>query len=145
MSSPSAATDETRSQDSVHASSQFAAGTALSDTVLRAPRWKIAGRLLDSNESSAQCRIFARDGGGPSTLRISGAATVTVSLRLVSVQQCRAQLAEQSAATAISGVGRVEQETRRIREMVEATTAEAKSVRGEVESRVATLAAAADA
>ena len=47
-------------------------------------------------------------------------------------------------ATAISGVGRIEQETRRVREMVEATTAEAKSVRGEVESRVATLAAAAD-
>ena len=42
-------------------------------------------------------------------------------------------------------VGCVEQETRRIREMVEATTAEARSVRGDVESRVATLAAAADA
>ena len=33
----------------------------------------------------------------------------------------------------------------RVREMVEATTAEARSVRGEVESRVATLAVAADA
>ena len=52
---------------------------------------------------------------------------------------------EQSTATAISGVGRVEEETRRVRQMVEATTAEARSVRGDVESRVATLAAAADA
>ena len=48
-------------------------------------------------------------------------------------------------ATAISGVGHIEQEMRRVREMVEATTAEAKSVHGEVESRIATLAAVADA
>ena len=52
---------------------------------------------------------------------------------------------EQSAATAISSVGRVEEETHRVWQMVEATTAEARSVRGDVESRVATLAAAADA
>ena len=56
-----------------------------------------------------------------------------------------ARLAEQSAAMAISGVGRVEEETRRVRQMVEATMAEARSVHGDVESRVATLAAAADA
>ena len=37
----------------------------------------------------------------------------------------------------------MEKETRRVREMVEATTAEARSVRGNVESHVATLAAAA--
>ena len=48
------------------------------------------------------------------------------------------------AATAISGIGAWSRETRRIREMVEATTAEARSIRGNVESRVATLAAAAD-
>ena len=45
--------------------------------------------------------------------------------------------------TAISGVGRVEEETCRVRQMVEATTAEARSVRGDIQSRVATLAAAA--
>ena len=45
---------------------------------------------------------------------------------------------------AISGVGRVEAETRRVREMVEATTAEARAVRGEIESRAVTLATAAD-
>ena len=60
------------------------------------------------------------------------------------VVQRRAQLVEQSAAMAISGVGRIEKEMRRVREMVEATTAEAKSVRGEVESRIATLAVVAD-
>ena len=61
----------------------------------------------------------------------------------MSIAQQRAQLAKQSAAAAISGVGHVEQETRHVREMVEATTAEARSVCGEVESRVATLVAAA--
>ena len=63
----------------------------------------------------------------------------------VSVAQRRAQLAEQSAATAISGIGHVEKETRRVCEMVEATTAEARSVCDNVESRVATLAAVVDA
>ena len=55
------------------------------------------------------------------------------------------QLAEQIASMAISGVGRMEAEIRCVREMVEATTAEARSVRGEVKSRVTTLAAVADA
>ena len=39
----------------------------------------------------------------------------------------------------------MEEYTRRIREMVEATIAEARSIHGNVESHVATLAAAADA
>ena len=61
------------------------------------------------------------------------------------VAQHRAQLAEQSAVTAISGVGHVEEEMHLVREMVEATMAKARSVHGDVESRVTTLAAAADA
>ena len=63
----------------------------------------------------------------------------------VSVMQRHARRAEQSAATAISSVGRIEEETRCVWQMVEAMTAEARSVRSDVESRVATLAAAADA
>ena len=146
MSSPSGVSDETRSQDSVHASSQFAIGSGtFRYRVFRAPHWTIAGRLLNSNESSPQRRIFAWDGGGPSTLRITGAAKVTVSLGLIGRATTMCTLAEQTASTAISGVGRVEAETCRVREMVEATTAEARSVRGEVESCIATLAAAADA
>ena len=68
---------------------------------------------------------------------------VTVSLRLVGcVVTCG--LAEQSAAIVISGVGRIEQEMRHVRKMMEATMAKVKSVHGEVESRVATLAVVAD-
>ena len=63
----------------------------------------------------------------------------------LSVAQLRARAAEQTAATAVSGVGRVEEETRRVRKMVEAMVAEANSVRDDVESRIAVLAAAADA
>ena len=43
------------------------------------------------------------------------------------------------------GVGRIADETRHICEVVEATSAEARSVCGEVESKVATLAAKAGA
>ena len=43
---------------------------------------------------------------------------------------------------AVSGVGRVAEETRYVRELVEATSAEAKSVRSDVERRVAILVAA---
>ena len=48
MSSPSAATDKTRSQDSVHANSQFAAGTALTDTASSA---RHIGRLLGGSST----------------------------------------------------------------------------------------------
>ena len=63
----------------------------------------------------------------------------------LSIAQQHTQLVEQSAATALSGMGRIEQETCCIREMVEATTAETRSIRGEVDSHVATLVAVADA
>ena len=63
----------------------------------------------------------------------------------LSVAQRRVQLAEQIAAMVMSGLGCVEVETRCVREIVEATTAEARSVRDEVESRVASLVASVDA
>ena len=44
----------------------------------------------------------------------------------------------------MSGVGCIEDETHHVHELVEATTAEARSVRDEVQSRVATLVALAD-
>ena len=44
----------------------------------------------------------------------------------------------------MSGVGRVAAEARRVRAMVDATSAEAQSVRTQVESRITTLAAAAE-
>ena len=144
MSSPSAATNETRSQNSVHASSQFAAGAALSDTassVHHAGRFPgvystVTSRAPNVADSRGMAAARARSASpglrrSPSPLGLSGA------------QQC-ARLVEQSTATAISGVGRMGKETRRVREMVEATTAEARSVCGNVESRIATLAAAAD-
>ena len=144
MSSPSGVSDETRSQDSVHASLQFAAGTALLDTVSSV---RHAGRL-PGGTSTVMSRapnvaylcgmVAARARSASPGLRRSPSP-----LGLSVAQRC-AWLAEQTASTAISSIGCVEVETHRIREMVEATTAEARSVHGEVESRVATLAAAAD-
>ena len=54
-------------------------------------------------------------------------------------------LAKQTAASAMSGVRSVADETRHVRELVEATSVEARSIRGEVESKVATLVGKADA
>ena len=60
------------------------------------------------------------------------------------MQHC-AKYAEQTAESAMLSVGHVAEETRRVRNVVEAAIAEAKSVHGEVESRGATLAAQAKA
>ena len=85
MSSPMGVSDETRSQDSVHASLQFAAGTALADTASsRVPRWKIAGQLLDEFRSRAPNVAYLRGWRRPEhALRFTGAAKVPVSLRRI--------------------------------------------------------------
>ena len=143
MSSPTGVNDETRSQDSVHASLQYAAETALEDTAssvrgMGPPPGVTVQVLPERPNATFVWRM--RDTRARS---VSPRPHKVVSPSL-SVAQLRARAAEQTAATAASGVGRVEEETRRVREMVEATTAEAKSVRDDVESRVAVLAAAAD-
>ena len=144
MSSPTGVNDETHSQDSVHASSQFAAETALEDTAssvrgMGAPPGVMVQWLTNTPNTAFAWRM--RDTRSRS---VSPRPRRVVSSSL-SVAQLRTWAAEQTAATAVSGVGHVKRETRRVREMVEATTAEAKSVRDDVESRVAVLAVAADA
>ena len=62
----------------------------------------------------------------------------------VLVAQRHAQLAERVAENAMSGVSQITDEARRVRGVAEAAIAEAMSVHGEVESRVALLAAQAD-
>ena len=145
MSSPMGVSDETRSQDSVHASLQFAAGTALADT---ASSVRHVGRLPGSSSTTSGRAPNVTYSWG---MAAAQARSASPGLRRspsplgISVAQCHARLAEQSTATAISGVGRVEEEMHCVRQMVEATTAEARSMRGNIESHVATLVAAADA
>ena len=62
----------------------------------------------------------------------------------VSVVQRCTQMAEQIAESAFSGVGQVADETHHVRKVAEAAIAEARSVHGVVESRVAALSARAD-
>ena len=144
MSSPTGVNDETRSQDSVHASSQYAAETALEDTAssvrgMGAPPGVTVQWLSNTPNTAFDRRM--RDARSRS---ISPRLRKVVSPSL-SVAQLRTRAAKQTAATAVSGVGRVEEETHCVHEMVEATAAEAKSVRDDVESHVVILAAAADA
>ena len=55
------------------------------------------------------------------------------------------QLVERVAESAMSGVGRIKDETHHVRDVAEAPIAKARSVHGEVESRVASLAGQANA
>ena len=144
-SSKSHSPDETRTQDSIHGSSQYGAVDALEDTASSVYQGRdiqtvarVSGGTLP-NSAYSRGRTAARSkSASPRPRRILSPVGLSVAQR-------RAQLAEQTAATAVSGVGRVAEESRRVRELVEATTAEARSVRGEVESRVAQMAAAAEA
>ena len=65
-------------------------------------------------------------------------------LGLSVVQHC-AQLVEQVTENAMSDVGRMADETRRAREVAEAAIAKARSMHREVQSKVASLTAHADA
>ena len=53
-------------------------------------------------------------------------------------------MAEQIAESSFSGVGQVADETRRVRKIAESAIAEARSMHGMVESRVAALSAHVD-
>ena len=61
------------------------------------------------------------------------------SLLGVSVAQHRAQLAERTAESALSGVGQVAEEIRHALRVAEAAISEARSVHGEIESKVSSL------
>ena len=148
MSSPSgrtSRTSRTRSQDSVHSSSQYAAGTALEDT---ASSVRHTGQLPGSSATlspRAPNSAFERRRAMTRARSASPGLRRSLSPLGISVAQRRAQLTEQVAESAMSGVGRVADETRRAREVAEAAIAEAKSVHGEVQSKVASLTARADA
>ena len=149
MSSPhsgkSQSPDETRTQDSVHGSSQYGAVGALEDTASSVYQGRAVQEKTRVSGGPFPNSAYSRGRAAARSRSASPRPRRVLSPVGLSVAQRRAQLAEQTAATAASGVGRVAEETRRVRELVEATTAEARSVRGEVESHVAQLAAAAEA
>ena len=76
--------------------------------------------------------------------RISATATITIPLGIF-VAQRHAQMAERKAKSALSGVGVVADQMRHAQYVAEAAIAEARSVRSEVESKVAELMHRADA
>ena len=145
MPSPTQYSDETHSQDCPHASSQHAVGAVFEDTTSSAydkghvPGSSATHSFVAPNSAFVQQCALSR---GRST---SPGPQRALSPLGVSVAQRRAQLAERITESAMSRVGRVTEETRCARGIVEAAIAEAKSVHGEVESRVASLAAQAEA
>ena len=148
MSSPSgrtSRTSRTRSQDSVHSSLQYAAGIALEDTALSV---RHTGQLPGSSatlSSRAPNSAFERWRTMTRARSASPGLRRSLSPLGLSVANVVRSSAEQVAESAMSGVGRVADETRRAREVAEAAIAEARSVHGEVQSKVASLTAHADA
>ena len=129
----------------MHGSSQFGAAAAMEDTASSVNLGRRRPSPTRTGGSEFPNTVFTRGIAAVRSRSASPRPHRSLSPLGVSVAQRRAQLAAQSAATAVSGVGRIEAETRRVRDLVEATSAEAKSVRGEVESRIAELAAASQA
>ena len=68
----------------------------------------------------------------------------TISPSKLSVAQRRAQIVEQKAESAFSGVGVVADQTRHAQSIAEAAIAETRSVRDEVSSRIAKVAKRSD-
>ena len=144
MSSPTRS-EETHTQDSLYASSQHAVGAVHEDTESSA---RDKGHAIGS--SAAQSFAAPNSTFVRRRLQTRGCSTSPVFKRVVSplsvsVAQHRAQLAKRTAEYALSGVGHVAEETRRARGIGEAAIAEAKSVHGEIESKVFSLAAQAAA
>ena len=145
MSSPTGRSETTRSQDSAHSSSQYATGATWEDTASSAthPRTSPGHSMtvlssIAPNSAYAQRRTLIRG-------RSASPRPRRIALPIgISVAQRRAQMAEQIAESAFSGVGQVADETHRARKVAEAAIAEARSVHGVVESRVVALSAHAD-
>ena len=143
MSSPTGRSEATRSQDSVHASSQYAAETALEDTASSVRGMGAPPGVTVQWLSHTPNTAFGRRMRDIRSRSVSPRPRRVISPSL-SVAQFRAREAEHAAATAISGVDQVAGETRRTCEIAESAIAEARSVHGAVESRVAALSARAD-
>ena len=143
MSSPTGRSEATRSQDSVHASSQYAAETALEDTASSVRGMGAPPGVTVQWLSHTPNTAFGRRMRDIRSRSVSPRPRRVISPSL-SVAQFRAREAENAAATAISGMDQVAGETRRAREIAESAIAEARSVHGAVESRVAALSARAD-
>ena len=141
MSLPSRSPSETRSQDSPHGSCQFGVAAAFEDTASSVYNGRRQPFPSQTGGQPAPNTAFKFGSAVGRSRSASPHPRRSPSPLGVSVAQRRAQLAAQLAATAVSGVGHVAEETRRVRELVEATSAKAKSVHSDIESRVATLAA----
>ena len=142
MSSPSGRSEATRSQDSMHASSQQGADVAIEDTAL-----SVGTAGIGSNNVActfAKRYLCEGRGRGTRTFRVTASATAGLATRIVG--SCNVVRDWQSSLLRLlCQVWAVSQrKCSAFRQWWDATTAEAQSVRTQVESRIATLAAAAE-
>ena len=145
MSSLSGRTSRTRSQASYRASSQEGMGAALEDTTSSTlVQFRAKGSSTVISPSVASNSAYA-----PRRAQIRARSASPVPCRImsqldVSVAQRRAQLATQTAESAMSGVGRVAEETRHACSIAEAAIAEMVATSSRMEQKVASVAAQAE-
>ena len=140
MSSPS----EYSPEQSGSVSSPAAADSTMEDTAssvlaIGAPPGVTVQVLPESPNASFKWRM--RD---VRTRSVSPRPRRTISPSRLSVAQQRARAAEEKAASAVSGVGEVADQTRYAQSVAEAAIAEARSVRDEVTSKIAEVAQRSD-
>ena len=110
--SPSDKGSETCSQDAVQASSQYVVGMPLEDTALSVRRPGVLPGGSSTISSRAPNSIYEQRQMAARSRSVSpGQRRSPSPLGLLVMQRC-ARLAEQMAESALSGVGRVEDETR---------------------------------
>ena len=141
MSSPTEQTSETRLQASYRANSQQAVGSALQDTASSARVGSYTrGCSTAVSPSVAPNSVFARRRSLTRACSISPVPRRAISPIGISVVQRCAQMAEQIAETAISGVGCVEEEMRHARSVPEIAIAKVAAASSCMESNVAHVA-----
>ena len=146
MSSLTKKSEKTRSQGSVHSSSQFATRAALEDIATSAQHPRIlpgssmtVSPSVAPNSAYARWRLLSRARStSPGPRRVASPIGI-------SVVQRRAQMVERVAESAMSGVAQVVGQTRRACEVAKAAIVEARSMHGVVDSRVVAISAHADA
>ena len=118
MSSPSDKVSKTRSQDAVQANSQYAVGMPLEDTASSVRRPRVLPGGSSTIWSQAPNSVYEQWQMAARSHSVSpGQRRSPFLLGLLVAQNCT-QLAEQMVESALSGVGRIEDETRHVRELV---------------------------
>ena len=139
------ASSRTHSQDSFRASSQQATGGALEDTASSVHAGHVSHGSSATQSRRAPNTVFTRGTTLSRSRSVSPGLSRPASPLGVSVARRRAEYAERTAVSAISGVGQVADEVRMARAEATSAAADAQSAIGTVRQLAASLSAQTEA